>query len=78
MLRDTNVRALKRNGRIIFIDKPLELLVTGESRPLSSDADALKKRYDERIEIYRSTADKTLSGALNVAGSVGAVKEMLK
>ncbi|MBQ7624768.1 MAG: shikimate dehydrogenase [Clostridia bacterium] len=78
VLRDTNVRALKRNGRIIFIDKPLELLVTGESRPLSSDADALKKRYDERIEIYRSTADKTLSGALNVAGSVGAVKEMLK
>ena len=60
VLDTENVSALKQNGKIIFLDRPLELLKPTSSRPLSSDYDALKKRYDERIDIYRSTADVTV------------------
>ena len=61
ILREENVRALKRNGRIFFIDAPLSRLSATSSRPLSDTEDKLKRLYDERIDIYRSTADVTVS-----------------
>ena len=57
ILREANVDALKENGKIFFIDRPLESLMPTSDRPLASDRDAIKKRYTERYEIYRNTAD---------------------
>jgi shikimate dehydrogenase len=61
ILREENVRALKRNGRIFFIDAPHSRLSATSSRPLSDTEDKLKRLYDERIDIYRSTSDVTVS-----------------
>ena len=52
-----NVSGLKKNGRLYFIDRPPELLIPTSSRPLSSDRQALEKRYSERYPIYCSVAD---------------------
>ena len=60
ILREENVRALKRNGKIFFIDANLERLRVTEDRPLSNTLDKLAKLYDERIDIYRATADVTV------------------
>ncbi|MBQ2863290.1 MAG: shikimate dehydrogenase, partial [Clostridia bacterium] len=57
ILREENVRALKRNGRLFFIDAELARLRATHDRPLSDTEDKLVRLYDERIEIYRSTAD---------------------
>lgn len=57
VLREENVRALKRNGRIFFIDADLARLSATESRPLSDTPDKLARLYSERIEIYKATAD---------------------
>ncbi|MDO4488366.1 MAG: shikimate kinase [Eubacteriales bacterium] len=57
VLRSENIRALKRNGVVIFLDRALENLITTDDRPLSSSREALEKRYSERIDIYRGTAD---------------------
>lgn len=57
ILRKENIDALKSNGKIYFIDRPLEKLIPTEDRPLSKDVLAIKKRYDERYDIYCSTAD---------------------
>ena len=57
ILRAENVRTLKRNGRLFFLDAPLSRLQATEDRPLSDTADKLAKLYAERIGIYRSTAD---------------------
>ena len=57
VLREQNIDALKSNGMIFFIDRPLENLIPTNDRPLAKDADAIKKRYAERYEIYKSTAD---------------------
>ena len=55
--REENVDALKENGKLYFIDRPLSELIPTSDRPLSSDREAIEKRYNERYAIYNSTAD---------------------
>lgn len=57
ILRKENVEALRLNGSIVFIDRPLESLRATGSRPLSDDRNKLEKLYKERYQIYRDTAD---------------------
>ncbi len=57
ILRKENINALKRNGRIFFIDADFERLCPTDDRPLSDTKEKLKKVYDERIDIYKATAD---------------------
>lgn len=60
ILRSENVDALRANGRIYFLDRPLEDLRITSDRPLSSDFESMKKRYDERYAIYTSICDKQI------------------
>lgn len=57
VLREENVNSLKRNGKLFFINANPDRLLPTDSRPLSDTADKLKKLYDERIDIYKTTAD---------------------
>lgn len=59
ILRDENVDALRQNGHIIHIKRPLEALAT-DGRPLSKDLDALRKLEAVRMPIYESIADETI------------------
>ncbi len=63
VLKDENVRALRRNGKIIFLDRPPELLMATPDRPLSSDRALLKRRYEERYGRYTSICDLKINGA---------------
>ncbi len=55
--RADNIKYLKQNGVVIFIDRPFAELQTGHGRPLSPDAIKLKALYDERMPIYNSVCD---------------------
>lgn len=57
ILRKTNVSALKENGKIYFLDRPLEALIPTSDRPTASSKEAIEKRYNERYEIYKKCAD---------------------
>lgn len=57
ILRGENVDALSQNGKIFFIDRPLEKLIPTSDRPLSSDRKAIEKCYEERYDIYSSVCD---------------------
>ena len=57
VLRDENIRYLKRNGRLFFINAELSRLCATDDRPLSNTEDKLAKLYNERIDIYKETAD---------------------
>ncbi len=57
ILRPENVDALRSNGIIVFIDRPLEALIPTSDRPTASDVDMLKKRYEERYDTYCNTCD---------------------
>ncbi len=63
VLRDGNIRELKRNGRLYFLDRPLEEILPTADRPLSSDREQLEKRYRERYQRYCDTADRIISPA---------------
>lgn len=57
ILDEDNIRNLKMNGKVYFVDRNLENLTATKSRPLSSDVEALKKRYEERYDKYMKLCD---------------------
>ena len=57
VLRDENVDLLHRNGKICFLDRPLEALLPTSDRPLANSEEAIRRRYEERYERYCTTAD---------------------
>lgn len=53
-----NIKNLKENGVIIFIDRSLDKLIGYDpNRPLSSSKEAVKKLYQERYFLYTKYAD---------------------
>lgn len=57
ILREENVRYLKRNGSLYFLNAALSRLRATDSRPLSDTDEKLKRLYAERMPIYRNTAN---------------------
>ena len=57
ILKNENVRCLKRNGKLFFLNAALERLQATEDRPLSNTREKLAKLYGERMSVYLDTAD---------------------
>lgn len=73
ILRSENVKALKQNGKLYFLKRSLELLTPTTSRPFSSDAESLKKRYIERLPIYESVCDVCVDNNDEISLAVEAI-----
>ncbi|MBR7098383.1 MAG: AAA family ATPase, partial [Clostridia bacterium] len=78
ILRAENVRMLKQNGRLYWLDRPLEKLIPTEDRPLSSSREALERRYRERYAIYRGAADVTVSDPATAEAAAKRIREELE
>jgi shikimate dehydrogenase len=63
ILRQENVDALKSNGKLIFLNRPLELLIPTDDRPLAGTKEAIEQRFSERFTTYLATADGVVDGA---------------
>lgn len=57
ILRKENMQALKQNGIIYYLKTPLEKLEVGNGRPLTSNREALEKKFEERKDLYELYAD---------------------
>ena len=77
ILRKENIDALRQNGVIFFLNRPLEDIIPTSDRPLSSDVEALKKRFEERYDIYKSTADFEIEIDGSVENAVEKIKRCL-
>ena len=75
ILNRKNIELLKENGRVIFLDRPLELLVTTDDRPLSSNRDLLQKRYEERYDIYCAVCDSIVDASKTIEENTRRTKE---
>ena len=75
ILRDENVLRLKRNGKLYFLDRPIENIRPTLDRPLSMDFSALKKRYDERYPRYCEVADLHIKTNESIDDTVNYIKE---
>lgn len=72
ILKCENVKALKRNGVLIYLERALEKLVD-DDRPLSKNG-AISRLFEQRKPIYESVCDKKVSND----GDIGdTVKEIL-
>ena len=57
VIRKENVRHLRQNGVVIFLDRDMEKIVPTADRPLGSSREAIENRYAERYPIYCSASD---------------------
>ena len=57
VLREENIRSLKRNGKIFYLDAALQRLRATSDRPLSDTDEKLAALYAERLGVYQATAD---------------------
>ena len=73
VLRKDNILSLKSNGLVIFIDRPLEKLIPTDDRPTALNVDMLKRRYDERYNIYCSECDIKVDNDLTIDDVVDTV-----
>ena len=60
ILRRENVRALHQTGRIYFLDRDPALIEVSDERPLADTREKLFDLYQNRYEIYLSTADERI------------------
>lgn len=75
ILRAENLTALRANGHVCFLDRPLEALVTGDDRPLSANAELLQQRYAERYDLYRAAADSKIDCVPDIDENIRAMEE---
>lgn len=75
--RPENLRALRQNGVVLFIDRPLDALTVGGGRPLSTSAEALKTMESQRRPLYLAAADAVIPNETTVADAVAAALEAL-
>ena len=75
ILKPENLSALRENGKIIFLDRKVEHLVTSADRPLSSDREKLEARYRERYPIYCAAADRKVTCVKDKEANVKRIKE---
>lgn len=77
ILREKNVDMLRQNSVIFFLNRPLEDILPTDDRPLSSNLKDLKKRFEERYDKYKSTADFEIFVDGNVDNSVMKILECI-
>ncbi|MBR6777318.1 MAG: shikimate kinase, partial [Clostridia bacterium] len=66
---EINMHALSLNGFVVYIDRRLEKLAIGGDRPLSKDAQTIKKLKQEREPLYKKYSDAVVenNGHFNTA-----------
>ena len=60
VLRPENVQALKRNGRLVLLERAAEMLVPTAGRPLADTREKMDRLWREREPVYRAAADITV------------------
>ena len=74
VLRAENVKNLKKNGTLVFLDRAPEKLTPTVDRPTASNAEAIRRRYKERYGIYTSVAD----AHIDANGTVDEVFDLIR
>ena len=74
VLKQSNMRVLKHNGRIYYLDRPIDKLPT-DGRPLSTSENALNRIYAVRHPLYTEYSDNCIDCSNTVDAAVKAIEE---
>ena len=72
-LSPDNMRRLKHNGIVFWLDRPLGLLKATSSRPLTSTRESLERKYNERAGLYAKYADVRVPNEGSVTDAVAKI-----
>ena len=75
VLREENVRALRQNYVVLYLDRPLALLKPGGGRPLSATREALAGQLAVRRPLYEAACHARVENAGSFEAAVAAAKE---
>lgn len=75
VLRQENLRLLRQNGLLVFLDRPLEKLMPTADRPLSASREALERRYRERYGLYVAAADLVVDASGTIEDEVETIRK---
>lgn len=78
ILRKENVDALRRNGKIFFLDRSLDNLLFTDDRPLSSSKDDLEKLFNDRYHKYLSICDERIDSNISIDEVISQIEERRK
>ncbi len=56
-MRPQNIKALKENGSIVFLDRDVSSILPADDRPLANSIDKIVALYRERYPVYLGAAD---------------------
>ena len=76
--REYNIKSLRANGVIIFIDRDINNIKTDDSRPLSANVEKLKKLYIERYPLYKKASDYIVSNNDSIDECLKEILEIIK
>jgi shikimate dehydrogenase len=74
VLSESNRAAMRLNGRIYLIDRPLEKL-DRTGRPLSKSTQVLEKMRERRAPLYQALCDKTIDNSVPPETAARVIKE---
>lgn len=75
--RSSNVKSLKGNGIIVFIDRSIDNIKTDDTRPLSSNVEKLNKLHKERYPLYKNACDYEVSNNGDIHDTVNKIIELI-
>lgn len=78
VLKEENIKNLKMNGKVFFVDRSPELLQPTDDRPTAFDKEQIMKRYKERYSIYTSSADVIVKNDGSIDQAVHKILEEYK
>lgn len=70
-----NIRNLRQNGVIAFLDRPLEKLAVGRGRPLAKSSQEIAALYDQRHPVYCACCDFTVKNDTDAETALGILIE---
>lgn len=74
VLKPENVRALRQNGELVLVERPLDQLAM-DGRPLSMGREALQKMYAERMPVYRAASRARIQNTGTIEAAAQAALE---
>ena len=78
VLNSENIDKLKANGCVFWLDRPLQALMPTSDRPTASTPEAIKKRYFERLPIYKDRCDIRIDGDCTINEASEKILQIIK